>query len=814
MAYLVGNDFIPHLPHIHINDEALSILWDVYKNILPTLDGYMNEFGDLNLTRFEVYINELAKIDHQRYANENDSFKHLDKLNKRKKCPSKSKSQSTGDGFDLAVLDKLSSTVAADETQPIEQKSSSSSDELSSDSSISDNESDHDEQKTSNSLKLLDENDLDKLPLIEAEFRQHKNHYYREKMNLNITSNDQLQAYANEYIEALQWILKYYYQGCPSWSWFYPHHYAPYLSDLKHFKDLNTKFIRGTPFKPFEQLLSVLPPTSQQLLPKNLQFLMTDSQSPLLKFYPEDFQLDQNEKKHDWEAIVLLPFIDEELLLNTITKYYNQLNSDEQMRNQHIPSLCFHTTGNLQPIGNTLKANPYFPPINETRAESRQFEIDYEQFTVDKIKFGRFNDQEMFIYPKFPVLNVLPYKYAFKSNAVNLFETRSRTTTLVISLAHQPDKDSISYNEQWTPKGENSSPPFEIKNMRTLIDRYLGKCVFVNWPHIQYGLVCAISDFRQIYLLGDIPGGPWFYSEPIDDQMAFDSKNFIQTPVYIAPYPFEISSEINTKRKSVENKIQLNERDSQFEYMKAISINRYYENRQGVSIGPIPLLLYVSPLIGYRTICSSKSDKCQTKLCFSNQVLAYPLQTTLFQIPNYRSNLDLMPKTIDEHFKINDPIFPLETPFYSSLGYLEKISRDNQGYTVLSCRLESLNLGKQPDLHYGRHKLEEHRLKYYTAQQIADQLKILPSIVSKLTGRVNVIGPNRSRGRVMPTNIGLAWKINKPVKQVCRFSFVLFSKYSKKKIYLSCLAVWLYEKDRSSLVLFRSSRTYSHGIYD
>ena len=39
MAFLVGNDFIPHLPHIHIQAEALTLLWDTYKKILPTLDG-------------------------------------------------------------------------------------------------------------------------------------------------------------------------------------------------------------------------------------------------------------------------------------------------------------------------------------------------------------------------------------------------------------------------------------------------------------------------------------------------------------------------------------------------------------------------------------------------------------------------------------------------------------------------------------------------------------------------------------------------------------------------------------------------------
>jgi 5'-3' exoribonuclease 1 len=42
MGYLVGNDFIPHLPHVHINQEALPLLWETYKTILPTLDGLLN----------------------------------------------------------------------------------------------------------------------------------------------------------------------------------------------------------------------------------------------------------------------------------------------------------------------------------------------------------------------------------------------------------------------------------------------------------------------------------------------------------------------------------------------------------------------------------------------------------------------------------------------------------------------------------------------------------------------------------------------------------------------------------------------------
>lgn len=39
MGFLVGNDFIPHLPHVHIHDDALPLLYKTYRQVLPTLDG-------------------------------------------------------------------------------------------------------------------------------------------------------------------------------------------------------------------------------------------------------------------------------------------------------------------------------------------------------------------------------------------------------------------------------------------------------------------------------------------------------------------------------------------------------------------------------------------------------------------------------------------------------------------------------------------------------------------------------------------------------------------------------------------------------
>lgn len=39
MGFLVGNDFIPHLPNLHINHDALPLLYKTYMSVLPSLGG-------------------------------------------------------------------------------------------------------------------------------------------------------------------------------------------------------------------------------------------------------------------------------------------------------------------------------------------------------------------------------------------------------------------------------------------------------------------------------------------------------------------------------------------------------------------------------------------------------------------------------------------------------------------------------------------------------------------------------------------------------------------------------------------------------
>jgi len=83
------------------------------------------------------------------------------------------------------------------------------------------------------------------------------------------------------------------------------------------------------------QLLSVLPAQSGRLLPPSYRELMTDQASPLAEFYPRDFEVDLNGKTNSWEAIVKIPFIDEQKMIDVLTTidHARELTPQERLRN-------------------------------------------------------------------------------------------------------------------------------------------------------------------------------------------------------------------------------------------------------------------------------------------------------------------------------------------------------------------------------------------------------------------------------------------------------------------------------------------------
>lgn len=67
---------------------------------------------------------------------------------------------------------------------------------------------------------------------------------------------------------------------------------------------------------------------------------MVNEDSPVKDFYPVDFETDLNGKQMEWEAVVLIPFIDEERLLQAMKPCSIYLN-DEVLHNLAFFMLIF-----------------------------------------------------------------------------------------------------------------------------------------------------------------------------------------------------------------------------------------------------------------------------------------------------------------------------------------------------------------------------------------------------------------------------------------------------------------------------------------
>jgi 5'-3' exoribonuclease 2 len=173
-----------------------------------------------------------------------------------------------------------------------------------------------------------------------------KDRYYESKFDVMPDNLQFRYSVALQYVKGLCWVLQYYYQGCASWEWYYPYHYAPFASDFVNIKGLSKKFKKGTPFKPLEQLMGVFPAASRQHVPLPFAKLMLDPQSPIIDFYPEDFQIDLNGKKFAWQGVALLPFVDESRLFKAVEPYRKELTLAEQKRNTRGDDRLYVGNGN------------------------------------------------------------------------------------------------------------------------------------------------------------------------------------------------------------------------------------------------------------------------------------------------------------------------------------------------------------------------------------------------------------------------------------------------------------------------------------
>ncbi|KAI9839684.1 MAG: 5'-3' exoribonuclease 2 [Sclerophora amabilis] len=181
--------------------------------------------------------------------------------------------------------------------------------------------------------------------------------YYEQKFDVDPKDIEFRHKVARAYAEGLAWVLLYYFQGCPSWTWYYPYHYAPFAADFADLQSMKISFEKGAIFKPFEQLMGVLPAASNHAIPEVFHELMTNEDSEIIDFYPENFPIDLNGKKFAWQGVALLPFIDSNRLLDAMAKRYPLLSAEDAARNEMGRDVLLLSDGH--PLYDEIASNFY-----------------------------------------------------------------------------------------------------------------------------------------------------------------------------------------------------------------------------------------------------------------------------------------------------------------------------------------------------------------------------------------------------------------------------------------------------------------------
>ncbi|KAI9383358.1 hypothetical protein POPTR_013G070200v4 [Populus trichocarpa] len=328
MCLFVGNDFLPHIPSLEISEGAIDLLMTVYKKEFAQMGGYLTNSFEINLIRVEHFVQALGSHESAIFRRRNQMQKEREirfqRISKRQQAFHSSKSL-----FDDGVSESSKSSVKL-ETAPLGQNRQNPR-------SVAIKESNH---FSSNGTSAV----VDKIKLGDEGWKER---YYAEKFEAKSEDErDTIRRHAVfKYVEGICWVMRYYYEGVCSWQWFYPYHYAPFASDFYGCDQLEIHFTLGEPFKPFDQLMAVLPAASAHALPLFYRKLMIDASSPILDFYPTDFELDNNGKRFSWQAICKLPFIEESRLVSEITKVEHTLTDEERRRNRlGYDVLCVHVS--------------------------------------------------------------------------------------------------------------------------------------------------------------------------------------------------------------------------------------------------------------------------------------------------------------------------------------------------------------------------------------------------------------------------------------------------------------------------------------
>jgi 5'-3' exoribonuclease 1 len=746
MAFFVGNDFLPNLPHLHINEGALALMFGIYKVILPKAKGYINEGGVINMDRLAILLEELSHVEFRFFESENaDAAWFKGKRMEREDVMEKTKrkgqlvisseqskiyknvktyvhsrpASGTATPYDLPttlpardrkfVEDLADSfnlqwnTVQDDEGNrhmqlnfPARLTPSPTDGEDESESSSEDEEA----QlallrviKRYENAKIVDMNADDAQAAMEKQyeekFKAWKDKHYTDKFEWGMDNEVEMRNLTENYVQGLQWVLYYYYRGVASWPWYYKYHYAPMISDVKLGLKADINFKLGQPFRPYQQLMGVLPDRSKSIVPKVYWPLMTDPSSPIIDFYPRDFELDMNGKKQDWEAVVKIPFIEENRLLSAMATKDPGLTDEERARNAFGASLKFTYNKDLDYAYPSSLAG-FFPDLEHCHCVENIFELP----TMDGLEYfvGLMDGAQLGLkaLAGFPSLKTLPFSAKLLFHGVNVFQSDSRNESMVVTLNEIDARSSV-----------------EVAKAK------LGKAVHVGYPFLQEAKIVKVSDELFSYVIPQ--SGPGVEAIPHDPR---GIENFKRT-----------SNRIETT----------------------------YSKKLGMEVGDVEAIVHVEMLKGLQKLDDGSTIKEYghipgTETDYAPQILVDEVFS-----PDQRF-IERAAPPIEQEFPVGFKAFFMGAFAYGRpLEVVEhKDGKMSVWVSVLAKKEEEF--GRQIVMH------AERSIRYMPSYAVARQLNLNPLALSKLTSALSVMSSG------LRLNLGLNLKFESKKLKVLGYS--------------------------------------------
>ncbi|KAJ5562965.1 hypothetical protein N7461_001726 [Penicillium sp. DV-2018c] len=736
MAFFVGNDFLPNLPNLHINEGALALMFKLYKEVLPKMGGYINEQGVINVQRLGMLVTALSSVEYRFFEAENSDAQWLkSKQNADLDSASQEKPKEltlTASQKDLLktikkyVLNRpgkaaepldLPPTLPARDRTFIEhladdlRLSWSSIDNENGDRFIrlsfppsqDDSEDEEEDEEASVAVQRIirkyekakvqemtaEEAEKAAREKYDAKFLAWKDNYYRTKFGWGLDNKEEMRKLARNYVQGLQWVLFYYYRGIASWPWFFEYHYAPMISDVNDGLDADMNFKLGQPFRPFDQLMGVLPDRSKKIVPTAYWDLMTSPESPIYDFYPRDFDLDMNGKKMEWEAVVKIPFIDEKRLLAALKTKENQLTADEKARNTFGACLKFTYSSDVNFVYPSSMPG-VFPDLPNCRCIENLFDLPAMDGLVpyaglmDGVHLGEA------ALAGFPSIKTLPHHGQLGFHGVCVFQQDSRNESQVITLLDPGSRSSV-----------------ELAKTR------LGKRVHVGYPFLQEALVVRVSDelFDYIHPPGELH------------------------PVSIPHTPQQIEQ---WKRK-------------------ATKIESTYSKRLAIIIGEVESLVHVQLLKGM-----AKTDDGATIKEFAEipgQETDYALQVVVDEVINPDERfIERAALPIEEEFPEGSRAF-----FLGDFNYGRPVYVSGHEAGKVNGLIAALK-GREPDFGRERVRAAEQLCPYMPSYAVARSLRLNPLVLAKITSSFTVDIENQR------VNLGLNLKFQARQQKVLGYS--------------------------------------------